>query len=460
MSIDFNHLNQGSLIHFIGIGGISMSALASILIKKGYRVSGSDAKKSLLTDELEKEGAAIFIGHSAENVKNADAVIYSAAIGADNPERAYADEHNIPSAERSVLLGEIEKMYRFPIDVSGTHGKTSTTGMLTHIFLAAEKDPTVLIGGDLSAIGGNKRIGSSDYLISEACEYHRSFLSFHPYIAIILDVEADHLDYYKDLDDIKGAFSDFAKIASGAVVINADDENTVDALKSSSAKIITTSTVNPEADYYAKDLSSNEYGEFSFTVCHKGELEEKVKLSVPGKHHVSNALCAFAAAHELGISASAISKGLSDFTGVKRRFELKAQIGGVRIYDDYAHHPTEIAATLNALKCFGGGNKYIIFQPHTYTRTLTLFDDFVSVLKNAENLVLLNIYAAREKDNGKIKSADLRDRIPGSYLASDFDDAAYHIIPHLKPGDIVMTVGAGDVYKVGDKLIDMLSQTI
>lgn len=460
MSIDFKKLPKNSLIHFIGIGGISMSALASVLINKGYRVSGSDTNKSKLTEELENDGAKIFYGHATKNAVGADAVIYSAAIGKDNPERAYAEEHGIPNAERSVLLGEIEKMYKFPIDVSGTHGKTSTTGMLSHIFLAAKKDPTILIGGELNAINGNKKIGSSDYFISEACEYHRSFLSFHPYIGIILDIEADHLDYYKDLDDVKSAFSSFADIVSGAVIINADDKNTVDAVKNTKTSVITTSRLSSEADYYADSLSANDYGEYSFSVYKKGAYLADVNLHVPGVHHVSNALCAFAAAHQLGISPEIISKGLSSFSGVKRRFELKADINGIRIYDDYAHHPTEIAATLEALKSFSSGNKYIIFQPHTYTRTLSLFDDFVSVLKKADNLVLLDIYAAREKDNGTVKSSMLRDEIPGSYLASDFSDAAYHIIPKLKKGDIVMTVGAGDVYKVGDNITDILSRTI
>lgn len=455
MTIDFDKIKPGSHIHFIGVGGISMSALASILLKRGYLVSGSDSKKSIYTDELVKEGAQIFIGHNAENAQGAHAVIYSAAISPENPERIYADEHAIPSAERSVLLGEIERLYKFPVDVSGTHGKTSTTGMLTHIFLAAEKDPTVLIGGELGAIHGNKRVGMSDYFISEACEYHRSFLNFHPYIAIILDVEADHLDYYKDLDDVKSAFSSFADIAAGAVVINADDKNTADAVKSTKKRVITTSSVDPSADYFADKLSSNIYGEYSFTVYKSGKALTDVSLSVPGLHHVGNALCAFAASHELGIAPEIISEGLHAFSGVKRRFELKADASGIRVYDDYAHHPTEIKATLDALQNFNG-EKYIVFQPHTYTRTYTLFDDFVSVLSQAPNLVLLDIYAAREKDTGLVKSADLRDKIPGSYLASDFDDAKRYLLERIKPGDIVMTVGAGDVYKVGEELIKEL----
>ena len=433
-----------------------MSALASILIKKGYSVSGSDAKRSAFTDELLKEGAKIFIGHSEKNAEGADAVIYSAAIKEDNPERRYADEHGIPSAERSFLLGEIEKMYKYPIDISGTHGKTSTTGMLAHIFTAAENDPTVLIGGELSLIGGNKRVGSSDYFISEACEYHRSFLNFHPYIGIILDVEADHLDYYKDLKDVKSAFSDFADIVSGKVILNADDPNAADAVKNSKTKVVTVSRTGKDADYRAEDIKANGFGEYSFTVYKGDEKLSSVSLSVPGIHHVSNALCAFAAAYELGIGADKIAEGLSSFTGVKRRFELKAEKNGIRVYDDYAHHPTEIKATLDALGAIGANEKYIVFQPHTYTRTMTLFDDFVSVLKEAPHLVLLDIYAAREKDTGLVKSSDLAEKIPGSYMAKSFDDAKDYLLSRLKNGDIVMTVGAGDVYKVGEELIKEL----
>lgn len=430
-----------------------MSALASILMQKGYIVSGSDFKESAFTDELLKEGARIFIGHSEKNAEGADALIYSAAIGPDNPERRYADEHGIPSAERSSLLGEIEKMYKYPIDISGTHGKTSTTGMLAHIFIASDADPTVLIGGELSLIGSNKRIGSSEYFISEACEYHRSFLNFHPYIGIILDVEADHLDYYKDLDDIKGAFSDFANIVSGKVVVNADDKNAMDAVKCTETEVVTVSRKTEEADYFAKNISANSFGEYSFDVYKNGTFLATVSLSVPGIHHVSNALCAFAASHELCLDPAKIAKGLHAFTGVKRRFELKADKNGIRVYDDYAHHPTEIKATLDALGAISANEKYIVFQPHTYTRTLTLFDDFVSVLKEAPHLVLLDIYAAREKDTGAVKSSDLAAKLPNAYMAKDFEDAKNYLKAHIAPGDIVMTVGAGDVYKVGEELI-------
>ncbi len=444
-------IEKGNVIHFIGIGGVSMSALASILLANGYKVTGSDSGSNIYTERLKEKGVTIYRGHNEENAKGASAVIYSAAIKSDNPERSYAEKNGILTMERSTLLGEIETLYSCPIDVSGTHGKTSTTGMLAHIYMNSDVDPTVLIGGDLSILEGNMHIGKNEFLISEACEYHRSFLDFHPGIAIILDIEEDHLDYYKDLDDIKSAFHEFALLANRAVVINADDKNTLDAV--SGIKNIVTTSKTYEADFYAKNISKGTFGDYSFSVYskEKGFLSD-VALSVPGIHHVSNALCAYAAAYISGLSPEVISKGLASFKGAKRRFELKGLKDGIRIYDDYAHHPTEIKATIEALSGFPG-NKHIIFQPHTYTRTITLFDDFVSVLSLCDNLTLLPIYAAREKDTGIVSSGSLADKIPGSYLAKDFDDAKNHVLSQAKEGDIIMTVGAGDVFKIGEEIL-------
>ncbi len=427
-----------------------MSALAFILLSKGFKITGSDSGRNIYVERLVSAGVKVYSGHSEENVKGADAVIYSAAIKEDNPERLYAKKNNILSLERSALLGEIEDFYSCPIDVSGTHGKTSTTGMLAHIYMEAEADPTVLIGGDLSILEGNMRIGGDKYFISEACEYHRSFLDFHPSIAIILDIEEDHLDYYKDLADIKNAFHDFALIAKRAVVINADDKNTVDAV-SELNNVITTSKES-KADFYAENLKKGSFGEYSFDVYNKDGFLINVSLSVPGAHHVSNALCAFAAAFISGISPEKIAKGLNSFKGAKRRFELKGIEKGIRVYDDYAHHPTEIKATLEALSSLPG-NKFIIFQPHTYTRTKTLFSDFLEVLSKADNLTILPIYAAREKDTGEVSSAMLKEKIEGSYLASDFTDAKEHVLSLAQEGDIIMTVGAGDVFKIGEEIL-------
>ena len=452
MYTKISDIEKGCTIHFVGIGGVSMSALASILMSNGYKITGSDSGSNIYTRRLAEKGVTIFTGHSEENVKGASAVIYSAAIKSDNPERSYAEKNGILTMERSTLLGEIETFYNCPIDVSGTHGKTSTTGMLAHIYMNSTIDPTVLIGGDLSILEGNMHIGGNDFLISEACEYHRSFLDFHPGIAIILDIEEDHLDYYKDLDDIKSAFREFALLANKAVIINADDKNTVEAVKGIQ-NVITTSKTG-KADFYAEDISCGSFGEYSFSVYGKKDgFLSRVTLSVPGLHHVSNALCAYAAAYISGINPDVISKGLASFKGAKRRFELKGITqNGIRIYDDYAHHPTEIKATLDALSNLPG-NKHIIFQPHTYTRTYTLFEDFVSVLSACDSLTLLPIYAAREKDNGKVSSKDLSDKIKGSYLAESFSDAAAHVLSIAKDGDIIMTVGAGDVFKIGEDIL-------
>lgn len=446
-------VKKGGHVHFIGIGGVSMSALATILLSKGYKVTGSDSGDNVYLKRLRDAGVSVFPSHEEKNVYGADAVIYSAAIKEDNPERAYAEKNSLLSLERSELLGEIEDFYLCPIDVSGTHGKTSTTGMLAHIYMAAEADPTVLIGGDLSILDGNMRIGNDNFFISEACEYHRSFLDFHPAIAIILDIEEDHLDYYKDLSDIKNAFRDFALIAKRAVIINADDENTVDAV--SGLENVVTTSKSKKADFYAENIKKGSFGEYSFDVSDKNGFLTRVSLSVPGAHHISNALCAFAAAFISGIAPEKIAKGLSTFKGAKRRFELKGEKKGIRIYDDYAHHPTEIKATLDALSGFSG-NKFIIFQPHTYTRTKTLFSDFVKVLSEADSLTLLPIYAAREKDTGEISSAMLAEKIEGAYLAGDFKDAKNHVLSLAKEGDIIMTVGAGDVFKIGEEILNEL----
>ncbi len=453
----FSEVTPGHRVHFIGIGGVSMSALATILLSKGYHITGSDASRSLYTDRLETRGAHISFGHRAENVVGSDVVIYSSAIGPDNPERVFADTHGILSLERSALLGEIERMYRYPIDVAGTHGKTSTTGMLTHIFMEAALDPTVLIGGDLAVLDGNMRIGATDYFLSEACEYHRSFLDFHPYLAIILDIEADHLDYYKDLDDIKKAFCDFAHLASGGVILNIDDKGVNDIAPRINRPLITVSHKTSTADFYANALSVDENGCYAFDVYDKSGFLARAALQVPGLHHVGNALCAFAAAASLGISPATIAQGLAAFHGVKRRFELKGEKRGVRIYDDYAHHPTEIRATLEALAHLNAPNKYIVFQPHTYSRTLTLFDDFIAALSTAPHVIITDIYAAREKDNGKISALQLANAISGAHYAKTFEDAVSYLSAHVSDGDIVITVGAGNVYQIGEELLRRLS---
>lgn len=441
-------------IHFIGIGGISMSSLAQILIHNGKKVSGSDVTRTHLTDELEKQGAKITIGQKKENIENPDLIVYTAAISEDNEELMEARRKNIKTIERAVLLGEIMKKYPLSIAVSGTHGKTTTTSMITHILLANDTDPTVTVGGELNAISGNLRLGRSDYFLTEACEYHRSFLEFFPKIGIILNIEADHLDYFKDLDEIVDTFCDFAKILpdDGTLIVANDNPNTIKTIKHAKCKVITCGL--NDADFVAKNIEYDQSGCASFDVYHNGECITRVSLSVNGKHNIYNALCAFACGYDLGFDTKLIKKGLLSFGGTKRRFEKKGEAFGFMVVDDYAHHPTEIKATLKAAKNAKYNNVWCIFQPHTYTRTKALLDDFAKALAYADNVIITDIYAAREKDTGLVCAKDLADKTNGSIYIKEFSDIKDYIIKNAKQGDLVITMGAGTVYKIGEMILD------
>ena len=453
MTFLLTNLPPHAHVHFIGIGGISMSGLAEILMDRGFSVSGSDRAESHLTKRLEGKGAKIYIGQCASNIQNPDVVVYSAAISPDNPERIAAEKCGAAVFDRATLMGAIMKLYKYPVAVAGTHGKTTTTSMLTHIALSAELDPTISLGGELPAIGGNIRVGGGDHFICEACEYHQSFLRFFPLVSIILNVEEDHLDYFRDLDHIKDTFRALADLtpAGGATVINADDENTVDAVSGTSARMITCS-IKKEADYEARDISVSNSGTPSFTVYEKGTPLGTVTLSVHGMHNVSNALCTVAAARFLGIDFEKIKNGLADFVGVGRRFEVKGEKNGVTVIDDYAHHPTEIAATLSTAKKTAKGSVFCIFQPHTYTRTKTLFSEFVNVLSGSSPIIL-DIYAAREKDTGLVSAKELADAIPDAVYLPTFEDCTAFLRETAKEGDMVLTMGAGDVYKIGEMFL-------
>ncbi len=446
-------LPKGSLVHFIGIGGISMSGLAQILMDRGFSVSGSDTGRSHITDKLSMQGAKIYIGQRAENIQNPSLVVYSAAIRPDNEELCAAVDSGAIVLDRATLLGAIMKLYKYPIAVAGTHGKTTTTSMLTHIELSASLDPTVSIGGELPAIGGNIRVGQSPHFICEACEYHRSFLRFFPLVNIILNIEADHLDYFRDLAEIKDAFRDLACLTPdhGAVVINLDDENTRDAIRDVPKTILTCSKER-NADYTAENITE-ENGFFSFDVIERGTTLGTVHLGVAGAHNISNALCAIAAARFVGISFDAICEGLAAFVGVGRRFEKKGTKDGILVIDDYAHHPTEIRATLKTAAASVSGRVWCVFQPHTYTRTKTLFSEFVDVLQDAKPLIL-DIYAAREKDTGLVSAKDLADAIPNALYMPSFDACAAYLRENAVAGDMILTMGAGDVHRVGTLFLD------
>jgi UDP-N-acetylmuramate--alanine ligase len=453
--MDNDKFVPGFKIHFIGIGGISMSALAQILLDDGCTVSGSDMRASHITDQLEKHGAKITIGHNSENITDQDLVVYTAAVKEDNPEFIAAEEKGIKLIDRAELLGTIMKRYDTPIAVSGTHGKTSTTGMISQIFLDADCDPTVTIGGELDAIGGNLRVGKKDVFIAEACEYHRSFLKFFPKITLILNVEADHLDFFKDIDDIIATFRSLALLTpdDGFVIANADDKNVSKALSGVDKKIVTFGVKN-DCDYKAYDIYHDESDRCVFKIMKHGSFVSEVSLSVPGVHNVYNALAAFAAADVYGIDQKTATDAISKFTGAHRRFERKGSFNGALIVDDYAHHPSEINATLSAAREMKYKKIWCVFQPHTYTRTKTLFNDFVKVLsESGTNVIITDIYAAREKDTGLVSAKELADNIPNAVYCKSFEDVENYLSENASSGDMIITMGAGDVYKIGENLL-------
>ena len=446
-------------VHFIGIGGISMSGLAQILLKEGFTVSGSDAKESPLTDNLSSMGAQIFYGQRASNIiPGIDVVVYTAAIHEDNEEYAEAVRRGIPMLSRAELLGQLMCNYKIPIAISGTHGKTTTTSMLSHILLAAKKDPTISVGGILKAIGGNIRVGSSGIFVTEACEYTNSFLHFFPKISVILNIDADHLDFFKDLDDIRRSFRKFAQLLpeDGVLIINKGIENPEEITEGLKCRIITFG-LEPSADYSAADISHDEFGDASFDLIKHGENKGRIRLSVTGDHNICNALSVIAAADLLGISMEDVQEGLSSFKGTDRRFEHKGDWKGVTIIDDYAHHPTEIKATLKAAKAYPHREIWCVFQPHTYSRTKALFDDFADALSHADHVVLADIYAARETDTLGVSSELLADALKekgcDAYYLPSFEAIEDFLGTHCQKGDMLITMGAGNVVNIGEDLL-------
>ena len=455
--IDFNRPQN---VHFIGIGGISMSGLAEILAGRGFNVTGSDAKQSPLTLSLEKKGIRVFYGQRSSNIlPETELVVYTAAIHPDNPEFKEAAARSLPMLTRAELLGQIMRNYRTPIAVSGTHGKTTTTSMLASVLLAAEADPTVTVGGILPAIGGNIRVGGSDIFVAEACEYTNSFHKFFPRISIILNMDADHLDFFKDIDDIRRSFRKFAELLpeDGVLIINADTPEYERIIEGLPCRVITYS-LHGDTDYRASDITYDKYGRPSFTVIRKdGRKAGSFYLRVPGEHNVSNALSVIAACEVLQMPAEAIVKGLGSFSGTDRRFQLKGEIGGVTVIDDYAHHPTEIKATLRAAAGYPHKKLWCVFQPHTYTRTKALLNEFADALSLADHVVLAEIYAAREQNTIGISSADLQAKIaalgtPCEYF-STFDEIENYLLSNCESGDLLITMGAGDVVAIGEHLL-------
>lgn len=446
-------------VHFIGIGGISMSGLAEILLSRKFPVSGSDSHESALTDQLAAQGAVIHYPQMAENITDdIDVVVYTAAIHPDNPEFRAAQEKNLPMLTRAQLLGEIMRNYKEAINVSGTHGKTTTTSMITEILLEAHKDPTVSVGGMLKDIGGNIRVGGQETFVVEACEYTNSFLSFFPTIEVILNVEADHLDFFKDIDDIRHSFKLFAEKLpkDGLLVINKDIKHSEYFTQELKCRVVTFGH-EKDADYTANFISYDKFAHPSYTLFYKGEELARVELGVTGEHNIYNSLAAVAVARSLDIPMEVILRGLKRFTGTDRRFQKKGSVNGFTIIDDYAHHPQEIAATIEAAKKYPHRKLWIVFQPHTYSRTAALLDDFAGALSQADEIVLADIYAAREKNTIGISSDDLRKHMleqnTNVYYIPKFEDIEDFLLQHVEEGDVLITMGAGDIYKVGDDLL-------
>ena len=454
--MDFEqYLVPGKKGLLIGIGGVSMSPLAEVLHDAGLVIVGSDMNESNKTLLLREKGISIHIGHDASNVEDdIDFVVRTAAVHDENPEIAAAHQRGIPVFERTQAWGAIMRAYPNALCISGTHGKTTTTSMCTHIMMAAERDPTVMIGGTLPLLNAAHRVGRGDTIIMESCEYYNSFLALNPTVAVVLNIEADHLDFFKDIDDIKHSFRQFAARVpeTGTIVANYDDENTMDALRPLNRPLVTFG-FSRQADVHP-DHIVRRGAQSEFDILYRGKVFTRVTIHVPGEHNIRNALAAAAATISLGVGPTAVKYGLAGFQGAGRRFEFKGKFNGADLYDDYAHHPSELRAVLDAVEALNYQRTIVVFQPHTYSRTAALFDHFVEQLRRPTIAYLAEIYAAREKNTIGISSADLAKEIPGAKFYPTFAEIEADLAETARPGDIILTVGAGDVFRIGEHLLN------
>ncbi len=447
-------------IHCIGIGGIGLSAIAEILLDRGYNVSGSDMQETEITDKLIKKGAKIYLGHREKNINDTDLVVYSAAVSKENPELLEAKKRGIPAVNRAEMLGTLMEDYENSIAVAGTHGKTTTTSMISLILNNAKKEPTILVGGKLAEIDGNVKVGKSDYFVTEACEYMDSFLELKPKIEIILNIDSDHLDYFKDIDHIVKSFERFTDlVGKGGTVIAYDANPFVNNVIKNKENVITFG-LSDNCSYYAKDIEFNNEGFPEFKVYNENKELCNMKLAVPGEHNILNAIAAFACCHFLGVDVETIKETLGNYTGTQRRFDVMGITeNGVQVVDDYAHHPTEIKATLTAAKNIPHKDLWCVFQPHTYTRTIALFDEFQHSFDKADKIIVTEIYAAREKNIYKISSKDLVSALKKAYplkeiyYFQDFSEIASFIENNSQKDDLLITMGAGDIYKVAEIIL-------
>ena len=446
-------------IHMIGIGGISMSGIAEILVNWNFHVTGSDTTDSTIIQKLRKNNISVHIGHDLENIKKADLVVYTAAISKDDPELLLAKELGIPTVERSTFLGELTKAYEDTIGISGTHGKTTTTSMISTCFLEANLDPSIQVGAILKEIDGNYRVGNSPYFIIEACEYVESFLKFRPKSEVILNIDNDHLDYFKNLDAIKHAFEKYVKLLpqNGLLVLNSDDSSCLELRKFVNCKVVTYGIQNTSADFIAKNITFDDNGFSSFDVYYKDTFFEHFELSVAGRHNILNALACISLCYEYKIDKTFLKSALKKFTGASRRLEYKGSFNGASIFDDYGHHPTEISATSNAIRNKKYHESWVVFQPHTYSRTKNLLEDFAKALLEFDHVIVTDIYAAREENIYGISSLDLVDKIHSlgkeAIYISSFEEIVDYLKNNVKEKDIILTLGAGTITNIGGMLL-------
>ena len=458
MEINENNLSQFKRIHLLGIGGISMSAIAETLHSFGHIVTGSDLKASSITDKLINDGINVTIGHGIDDCKKADLIVFSAAVKDTDPEMVCAKENNIPTIIRGEFVGYLTKIYKNTICVAGTHGKTTVTSMISSCFLHAKKDPTIQVGAYFDEINGNYKIASKDYFILESCEYNGSFLNFHPTSTVILNIDNDHLDYYKSFENIINAFYKFAALTDrkGIIVTNGDDPN-CKLLKEKFDNVLLYSINDDNADFYAKNIRFDEEGFGHFDVYKNSNLLTHVDLSITGKHNISNSLACIAICDFYGIDISIVCESLANFKGAGRRQEYKGSFNGIKVYDDYGHHPTEIKATADAINCKQFNKSWVIFQSHTYSRTKEHLKNFAKVLTEFDNIIIAKIYPARETDTLGISGQSIVDEIKAhgkeAIYIPEFEDIAKYIKEHAQPGDLVLTLGAGNVDQISDLLI-------
>ncbi len=457
---NIDNIKKYKKIHMIGIGGISMSGIAEILVNWGFEVSGSNNVDSEILHILNNADIKTYIGHDAKNVEGADCVVYTAAIKPDNPELVHAKELGIPVIERSDFLGELTRCYKNTIAISGTHGKTTTTSLVSLCFMEALQDPSIQVGAIIKELGGNYRVGNSENFIIEACEYVESFLKFSPRSEIILNIDNDHLDYYKNMENVKNAFIKYVKLLpeDGHLVINADDPNCLDLPVYSKAQAIKYGIENEDVDFSAQNIVFDENGFPEFDCYKYNEFFGHFKLSIPGRHNVLNSLACIALCDAYGISVDCMQLALGKFTGADRRFQFKGMVNGAKVYDDYGHHPTEVSATAKALNNKKFNKSWVVFQPHTYSRTFNLLDDFAHALLAFDNIIVTDIYAARETNTYNISSKDLVDAIiklgkDAKYIPS-LEDCASFLKQNVEKDDIVLTLGAGTVTDIGPMIVE------